>query len=1558
MFSQGHARRAVLLLMVLAIAVLWTTGQGIRAAAIERAESSATPADGAAGAPQETATATQKTQQTTVTDVAGRKHVIMKKVTPAERQAAADRLKAKAAAAGLTAPQLAPMAAFPAAPGAMAPPDVPGSPYLVGPNGQLIPDYSGLTANWAYSPTPTVTMVGTPTPAGNPPVQKTYPTDSAPNVFGIVSATLPAGMLRSFQIFGDPGAAGLTFHAFVLRPTGTDAYLVVKDSGLLTVPSLATGAVVEFPVPGGVAVNAGDVLAWYGQGIPLDIGTGPDVIYYPSPVAPTEGSSITVNDGTNFPLFPQARSYSVGAIVEVNPVATFTGGIRKFVDTLPLIDTPNNLGQMIPKAIADKTTYACATMFPTGPVPSTCRDADYYVIELGEYSKQMHSDLQPTRLRGYRQLATDEITPLTDFHYLGPLIVASKGRPVRLKFINRLPTGAGGNLFLPVDASVIGSGPGPNVDDATRLANEPNTYCAAGPGQPVPANCYTQNRATIHLHGGVTPWISDGTTHQWITPAGETLGYPKGVSVYNVPDMPDPGPNPPQGSQTFYYTNDQSARLMFYHDHAMGITRLNVYAGEAAGYLLTDEAEAALLAGPLKGVGYGIPLIIQDKTFVDAANIRVQDPTWNWGTGDPSTYVDLNGVPMQLRAPKDGDLWWPHVYQPAQNPYDLSGMNATGRWNYGPWFYPPTLGIAYGPVNNPYCVPAGGPCTDPMQAPMVPGTPNPSWGAEAFLDTPVINGTAYPTLTVPAGSVRFRILNAAHDRFWNLQLYKADTTVPPGCPTCASDTEVKMVPAAPDTGLPANWPQDGRAGGAPDPAAVGPDFIQIGTEGGFLPKPVVVPNQPVIWNRDPLTFNAGNVSDHALLLGPAERADVIVDFSKFAGQTLILYNDAPAAFPALDPRNDYYTGNPDQFDTGGTGSTLPGFGPNTRTLMQIKVLPAASGDSVVSLIDLETAWAPGTAAGTFPWSPAGLFESQQDPIIVGQAAYNGVYSNNTAFRSDPPYGIGTIFTSNVSFETVTDAAPGTPNYVTLAAEEKAIHDEMGATFDEYGRMKAALGLSMPIKIPGAANFIMQGYADPSTEVVKLSSIATMIGDPLADGTQIWRITHNGVDTHPIHFHLFHVQVLNRVGWDGAYRLPDATELGWKDTVRISPLEDTYVALRPIAPLPSTLPFKVPNSFRPLEPAQPIGSVIGFTNIDPNGNPIVPGITNQTYNFGWEYVWHCHILSHEENDMMRAVVFTAPPEPPSGLISTSRNSSGVELQWLDNSMSATSFTVERSENSTFPAGSTTAFTVAVTQCGLQTGCVRTYKDASAVPATGYYYRVSASNTVGSSVPNYPTITTNSEFTVSDLVAGIAGDAVNAPSDLAATIASATRITLTWIDRSANENNFQVWRSAGGAAFTQIATITRNASQRAGTGGTVTFNNDGVVQGTTYSYYVVAVKTATPAGVSAPTPTVTIPFTLPAAPTDLVAQGILFNNKQGIVGLSWSDNASNETSYLIQRCSGTCGPAGAWANVNPAQPADTTDFSEVQKKGTTWSYRVRATNPIGNSAFSNIATVIVP
>ena len=81
----------------------------------------------------------------------------------------------------------------------------------------------------------------------------------------------------------------------------------------------------------------------------------------------------------------------------------------------------------------------------------------------------------------------------------------------------------------------------------------------------------------------------------------------------------------------------------------------------------------------------------------------------------------------------------------------------------------------------------------------------------------------------------------------------------------------------------------------------------------------------------------------------------------------------------------------------------------------------------------------------------------------------------------------------------------------------------------------------------------------------------------------WKITHNGVDTHAIHFHLVNVQVINRVGWDGAIRPPDPNELGWKETVRMNPLEDVIVALK--GDFPASIPFAVPNSVRLLDPTK-------------------------------------------------------------------------------------------------------------------------------------------------------------------------------------------------------------------------------------------------------------------------------------------------------------------------------------------------------------------------------------
>ena len=1301
-----------------------------------------------------------------------------------------------------------------------------------------------------------------------------------------------------------PGGAQATGVA-VMDATGSVSSVSVVDggSGYTTAPTVRvldgnadnpTGAVVR------ATINVSHIDV-------IDAGAG-------FAVAP----DVTIGDsqgGTGIDATATAAIAQLGAVsgitVTVPGKGYLTPGLKKFVDTLPGLGkgAANNLGNYIPVAVPDTTTY-----------PGT----DYYEIGVVQYRQQFHSSLPATLLRGYVQLSTPVVpgdhVALTNAdldpskpgspvelpdgsqvygvdapHYLGPTIVATKNRPVRILFRNLLPTGSGGDLFLPVDTTLMGAGSGPGkggeavpgammLDPTTKVPMDMaddqqsvldgvrNPECG---NSPKPAGCFSENRAELHLHGGITPWISDGTPHQWVTPGLESTIYPKGVSVSNVPDMADPGP----GAETFFYTNQQSARLMFYHDHAWGITRLNVYAGEAAGYMITDDTEQRLFGanGAFKDLGLGTPLIVQDKTFVPSDDQMAKvDPTWNkvrWG-----------GV---------GSLWVPHVYMPAQNPGAPGGMSSFGRWMYGPWFWPPATNTKYGPIPNPYyrsqagTGPMGVDCDPNVQEfcepQEIPGTPNVTVGMEAFNDTPLVNGTAYPTTSVDPKSYRFRILNAANDRFWNLQWYVAD-------PTTGTLSEVALKQSELDAAQtdPVVFP-------TPDTtkSPVGPNWIQIGTEGGFLPTPVVVPNQPTTWITDPTRFDVGNVDQHSLLLAPAERADVIVDFSQYRGKTLILYNDAPAAFPARVPGYDYYTGGPD-LSPSGAPTTLPGYGPNTRTIMQVKVssaAPAAAFDKSNTTADrlgaLMTAFAH-HGDGT------GVFESGQHAPIVGQAAYNTALGTSFAaagwcnsptkptakcdgfariqeqggnhFKFDTvdsaamatttvaagsngvdvnafdglagnpstlavaPSTVGFGDSGNLTVETdvgtanltytgqsTTTRRDGTIAGVTftgvrrtsgagivalggfvhgpqgqlaLPFEPKGIHDEMNsATFDEFGRMTANLGLEAPGATPLTQNIILYPYTNPATELLNSDGLPSSLHvtpiSSAADGTQIWKITHNGVDTHPIHFHLFDVQVINRVTWDNIIIPPEPTELGWKDTVRVSPLEDTIVAVRPIIP---TLPFAIPDSRRPLNPMMPLGArgdqagpngnQAGFNNTDTNGNPIDP-IVNRIENFLWEYVFHCHILSHEEMDMMRPVnvrVSWLPPEQPAlsrgagdgvvlnwtdgtpvGTVTSPSGTVELDLAHVDMKHSEIGYTIERA---VLPLdGSAPAFE----PLGTALANATSYSDLTGDPGQSYLYRVSAWN-------EQATVPSN-EITV------LAPP--RAPTALTASITTGPSVVLTWV-----------------------------------------------------------------------------------------------------------------------------------------------------------------------------------
>ncbi len=701
--------------------------------------------------------------------------------------------------------------------------------------------------------------------------------------------------------------------------------------------------------------------------------------------------------------------------------------IRKFVTSLPGLGPSgaNEIGQYVPLASKSSGMFAGLR-------------TDFYSLGVAPFSELMHPDLPgKTRFYGYYDVYT------RDQQYLAGVLVAKRGTPVLLNVINRLPNKA----LIPVDPTLPAS--------ATQTVGQ-----------------LPLNRIVTHLHGGFTPWFSDGTPFQWFDPQGLT-----GASFMNVP-----GTSPPVGIATHWYSMDQSARMLWYHDHAMGLTRTNVYAGIVSAAMLSDDFEIGLVSDGLLPDLVGTPLVIQDKTFVPE-NILKQDPTWQWGG--------------------PGDLWYPHVYQPNQTggkgPHPSCAANPKGRWDYGPCDSPPAV------------LPTLADYTLPTPASVV---------AEAFFDTPLINGGVYSVVTVPPRRVRFRIINGSQARFWHLNLYPEDPSNP-------GEAEV----------------------GTP-----GPVMYQIGTEGGFLPAVTIHDNTtPLPLIKDPDDANPDGPFN--LLLAPAERADVIIDFNDLpAGRSFILYNDSVAPFPSGDSRNDYYTGDPDQTEFGGAPTTKPSHGPNTRTILKM-VVEAGLGDKM--------------------------------PTTTWLRRMNTQLTNNFLTGNQPP----------LLYNNGNPAEPGPLPYNGPVNRHLTLNED----FDQYGRLIQTQGTFTVRKNNQGLDTWGLPYTAPATET------------PRAGSVEVWQVVNMTGDTHPIHFHLVNVQLIQRQAFTGnptsGIKLtgpatpPAPNEIGWKDTVRMNPGEVTTVIMQFMLPvLPAVM-----------------------------GDPLSPRTG------GHEYVWHCHILEHEEHDMMRPLV---------------------------------------------------------------------------------------------------------------------------------------------------------------------------------------------------------------------------------------------------------------------------------------------------------------------------------
>ena len=329
-------------------------------------------------------------------------------------------------------------------------------------------------------------------------------------------------------------------------------------------------------------------------------------------------------------------------------VDAVSGGIRKFVDGLPGLNAPNNLGQQIPVAVPDITTYP---------------NSDYYEIAVVQFREQMHTDLPGefgtgTLHRGYVQLTDLRRWNRSTVQRDAGRDIGAHGllRRDRAPFPGtgdrrhqgqaRAPPvpqpaahGPGGQPVHPHRRDGHGLGHGTFVGrhdrghgrpgrshvrpDRSRHRPKAGRLFHREPRHPAPARRHLaldQRRhaapvdhprwreAVPRCRGWGKQGRQRGLRARYVVQRARPYDYRlRGQTTCACTGATN---YPGEGAQTYYWTNQQSARLMFYHDHAWGITRLNVYAGEAAAYVITDDTEQALVgAGLIPGPADTIPLV-------------------------------------------------------------------------------------------------------------------------------------------------------------------------------------------------------------------------------------------------------------------------------------------------------------------------------------------------------------------------------------------------------------------------------------------------------------------------------------------------------------------------------------------------------------------------------------------------------------------------------------------------------------------------------------------------------------------------------------------------------------------------------------------------------------------------------------------------------------------------------------------------------------------------------------------------------------------------------------
>jgi len=317
-------------------------------------------------------------------------------------------------------------------------------------------------------------------------------------------------------------------------------------------------------------------------------------------------------------------------------------------------------------------------------------------------------------------------------------------------------------------------------------------------------------------------------------------------------------------------------------------------------------------------------------------------------------------------------------------------------------------------------------------------------------------------------------------------------------------------------------------------------------------------------------------------------------------------------------------------------------------------------------------------------------------------------------------------------------------------------------------------------------------------------------------------------------------------------------------------------------------------------------------------------------------------------MMQPVSVAYPPLAPSGIIFTDNGDGTATLAWNDNSIAETAYVIQVSTdgaNWLDVARNDVPLTSGPNSTGPMSYVLSTW-------AMGDQYRVVAENTVGDTFnyanPNineltapstgfpHVTVTSNSEVVI------VGEPAPAAPTGLTAVLNETTippQVDLAWTDNATNETSYVVERSDNGGAFAQIATLPADS---------MSYADAAVASGNHYEYQVAAVN----AGGSSYSNIAAVDWTgaVPADPTNLAATVLSATQVQ----LDWTDNALNETGYVVERSN----DGGTTFAVVATLGADTVTYIDgTVGAGNSYIYQVAATNLAGNSGYSNPATVSI-